>query len=83
MTAVSGRAKIKPGIPQSNSPHNNASIAIIGFILTLEPTTKGVMKLASINCAAATHATTAKACDGLRVTKLNNMGNKAPIQIPI
>ena len=46
MIAVNGKAKINPGIPQSNSPQSNASIATIGFILTLDPTTKGVMKLA-------------------------------------
>ena len=38
-----------------------ANIATIGFILTLDPTTRGVIKFASINCTAATQATTAKA----------------------
>ncbi|MEN9703884.1 MAG: hypothetical protein RLZZ209_1312 [Bacteroidota bacterium] len=83
ITAVKGSAKINPGIPQSSSPQSKASIATIGFMLTFEPTTNGVIKFASINCAAATQATTAKACDGLKVIRLNKIGNSAPIQIPI
>ena len=83
MIAVNGKAKINPGIPQSISPPKRANIATRGLMLTLEPMTNGVIKLASINWTAAIHTTMANACEGLSVAKDSKMGKLAPIQIPM
>jgi len=82
--AIIGMERIMPAAPQISPPMSRATMAAKGLRLTLEPTTKGVIKLPSRNCTNINTATTSAASSNSPVVaSVNKAGSEAPIRMPM